>query len=177
MQASNWSRESLAWLAGLLEGEGSFLFKKDHHLSIQLAMTDEDVVRQACLIAGLGRLYGPYKRDNDHKAVWAWHVHVASDTYALMVALYQWLGVRRRAKILECLKEYAQWQSVRGPLFGKESQGVNNSTAKLTQANVDEIKLAFNGVRFAPGVRGDLAAKFGVHADTITNVAHGRHYL
>jgi len=102
----NWSRESLAWLAGLLEGEGSFVVN-DTRPQITVDMTDEDVIRRCHEIAGVGHVYGPYARQRSttgpRKDLWSWRVSQQLHTYALMVALYPWMGQRRQEKMREIM--------------------------------------------------------------------------
>ncbi len=45
-------REDLVWLAGLLEGEGTFDLHRGRYARIRLGMTDRDVVGRAATIMG-----------------------------------------------------------------------------------------------------------------------------
>lgn len=119
-----WTRESLAWLAGLLEGEGSFLLHKQtskwrdrlyhyRYPRVTLQMTDEDIVNRAHQTAGLGNVCGPFYPKGGRKATWVWHVTTGSDAYALMVALYPWLGVRRKADISAVIRSWVGDQQQR----------------------------------------------------------------
>ncbi len=94
------------------------MFRNDgrfHQLVIAMNMTDEDVVRQAALIAGVGRVNGPYeyndKKHPNNKPFWKWTVTVSEHSYALMVAVYPWMGSRRRAKIREVLTCWLDWKA------------------------------------------------------------------
>lgn len=103
----------LAWLAGLLEGEGSFTLARrgcrGPYPSVRLAMTDEDVVRHAAQVAGVGRIYGPYPpRSNGIKPYWSWHVQTQSDAAGLMMTMYPLMGARRQAAIRTTLAEWRQ---------------------------------------------------------------------
>lgn len=104
----------LAWLAGLLEGEGCFSLAKGHgprhKITIQLSMTDEDVVRHAAEIAGVGASVKCYQRGG--KDVFVWIVGKQNDAAALMMTLCPLMGERRQAKIRECLKAWRD--TVRG---------------------------------------------------------------
>lgn len=107
--SESWSRETLAWLAGLLEGEGSFVLTNNPRCRdvgrpyVTVDMTDEDVIRKCCAIAGMGHVYGPYRRQAPRKEIWSWKVTQQLHAYALMVAIYQWMGERRQASIREVL--------------------------------------------------------------------------
>lgn len=99
----------LAWLAGLIEGEGSFSHhverKQVHSLRIRVVMSDEDVVRRCLMVSGLGTFHGPHQdmRNPAYKPTWAWQVSSREDVVALMTALRPLMGERRRSQIDECL--------------------------------------------------------------------------
>ena len=52
-----------AWLAGLLEGEGSFTTTRPQEVRISLEMTDEDVVARAATLMGTHYIPKPPRRD------------------------------------------------------------------------------------------------------------------
>lgn len=105
-QVSNWTRENISWFAGLFEGEGSISINRGRTLRavLQITMTDEDVVRKAHNIIGVGNVTGPHGpyRPNE-KPTWSWRVAKFEESQAVMAAIYQFLGIRRRAKIKEVL--------------------------------------------------------------------------
>jgi hypothetical protein len=97
----------LYWLAGLLEGEGYFTANRSNggkylYPKIELCMTDEDVVRKAHKVTGVGNVGGPYpdKRQPHWKPTWRWSVY-GQKAFTLMDTLYPLLGARRQAKIDE----------------------------------------------------------------------------
>ena len=121
-----------AWLAGLFEGEGCITaMKKANHSSgnqrfLVMKMTDEDVVRKAHLIAGVGKVYGPYRavnskvRDTSHyKPFWQWSVFARDEVLLVGNAILPHLGERRRAKMLEALDAVSKLADARKP---KEKQ-------------------------------------------------------
>ena len=113
-----WTRESLAWLAGLIEGEGSFSITADcRYIRIKVKMTDEDVVRQAQLVAAMGTVGGPYDSGPRRKDQWQWVVTDSNEAYALMIALYPWLGQRRQARIREITPQWLSYRAT-NPRFG-----------------------------------------------------------
>jgi len=100
------------WLAGLVEGEGSFSWHapRKHHkgqVRIQVSMTDLDVLQRAQSVAACGHIQGPYvyKRKNGSpaKPIWNWAVQKQGDVRDLMADLYPMMGARRQAKIIECV--------------------------------------------------------------------------
>lgn len=94
------SRDDLMWLAGLLEGEGSFDLHRGRYPRIRLGMTDRDVVgRAATLMGGKVRLS---LKPAPHKATW--HTEVSgAKAVAIMRSILPFMGARRSAKIAEIL--------------------------------------------------------------------------
>lgn len=99
-------KPDIAWLAGLLEGEASFVATchsgRYVYLQVSLRMADEDVVRRAAAVFGVGHVTGPYrwKGFKDHwKDQWQWSVTKSADAYAVMIAVWPWLGERRRQQV------------------------------------------------------------------------------
>lgn len=110
---SNWSRENLAWLAGILEGEGSFYWEsyKNNKTSkryprITVQMSDADVLQKAALIGGCGVFGGPTNNPNGHKPIYSWKVCVNHHVYALLVALFPFMGQRRQSKMRELIEVF-----------------------------------------------------------------------
>lgn len=98
------TREDLIWLAGLLEGEGTFDLHRGRYPRIRLAMTDRDVVGRAATLLGAsirGSLRArPYRS--------TWHTEISGErAAAVMREVLPFMGARRSAKIAEVLGEYA----------------------------------------------------------------------
>lgn len=104
--------ESAAWLAGLIEGEGTFELRRDKRwpnakpsVSVRVQMSDEDVVRKAADLMGLdqGRVHckpdGRSGRFSDMFGVAAY----SADAVRVMLAIRPHMGARRGARIDECL--------------------------------------------------------------------------
>ena len=117
-----------AWLAGLFEGEGCITAKKaaGNQRFLLIKMTDEDVVRKAHLVAGVGKVYGPYQavnskvRDTSHyKPFWQWSVFARDEVLLVGNAILPHLGERRRTKMLEALDAVSKLADARKP---KEKQ-------------------------------------------------------
>ena len=88
----------IAWLAGLIEGEGSFGFKKGCP-RIEIQMTDADVVSRAASVLGV-KPRAPWIRKDGYKPVWACCAF-GSRAIGWMMTLLPLLGERRRARIAE----------------------------------------------------------------------------
>lgn len=102
------SNEDLYWLAGILEGEGSFGLTRCHvkgkcykYPLIQLNMTDEDIVeRVAKLYGSLYRGYRGAKPGNKNRFSTTLTNKRADE---LMRVLYPIMGKRRQKRIREVL--------------------------------------------------------------------------
>lgn len=97
----------IAWLAGLVEGEGCF--PKSSSPTIQIQMTDEDVIRKAARLFNVTPV-GPNDRGPGRKQSWKLSFH-SNHAIAWMMTLYSFLGNRRRARIREILAVWHHQQS------------------------------------------------------------------
>ena len=102
--------EDLAWVAGLLEGEGSFTLRKSNVPKIHCQMTDEDVLLKLQEKCG-GKIYFSERteeqRAKNWKDSWTWNLQgrPAAD---LMRELMPHMGKRRSEKIKEILSIYSK---------------------------------------------------------------------
>src|SRR6266853_474466 len=94
------------WLAGLLEGEGSFGYYDCAVL--QLHMTDFDIVNRAQkLIDSTANIRTQIKKGGDYKIQYVLHVSGAN-AIQWMMTLYSLMGERRKSKIKECITKWKQ---------------------------------------------------------------------
>ena len=106
------------WLAGLLEGEGSFLAgppSRPGQPAITLEMADEETVRRVAALMGSG--VWPLKRHVDHPG-WspAWRTHLRGGrAYDLMQALRPIMSSRRQAQIDRAIGVIRRHQAPPGP--------------------------------------------------------------
>jgi hypothetical protein len=98
------------WLAGLLEGEGSFLTgppSAPNSLRIALTMTDEDVVARVAALWGVA--YHEVRQQRSHLMGWKpnYYVHLRGKPAAeLMERLLPSMGERRQLQIRRALASY-----------------------------------------------------------------------
>lgn len=97
-------RDDLIWLAGLLEGEGSFDLHRQRYPRIRVAMTDRDVVGRAASLMGSSiRLT---LRTDGNKATY--HAEISGGkASAIMLELLPYMGSRRSSKIADILGQRA----------------------------------------------------------------------
>lgn len=109
--------QETAWLAGLLEGEGSFVvYSKRRERSygswqqitvrVQIAMTDRDVIKNVAALLGSG-VWRKSPSDSKYKMQYATHVS-GPRACAVMTAIRPHMGRRRRRQIDVALRAFKQ---------------------------------------------------------------------
>lgn len=94
------NREDAIWLAGLLEGEGSFDLHKGRYARVRVGMTDRDVVGRAADLLGANVRLSLKPRG--HKPMW--HAEVSgTKAVGAMNAVLPFMGSRRSDKIAQVL--------------------------------------------------------------------------
>lgn len=93
----------IAWLAGILEGEGSFGFGAGNQPRVRMESTDEDIVRRVTTIARCGNEYGPFLHTRSTKLAWTWELSVKAEVERLIRTIRPWMGRRRQTRIGELL--------------------------------------------------------------------------
>lgn len=100
------------WLAGLLEGEGSFGYYETprknggtpiRRLVVCLKMCDEDIVRRAYELCKVGSLQVHQRKAR--RPEWIWTVS-GQQSLMVMEIIYPHMGSRRREKIAEAVTKY-----------------------------------------------------------------------
>jgi hypothetical protein len=89
--------DQAAWLAGLIEGEGSFV-RSTRRLRVQ--MTDEDVIRKAACIANVGTVTRQKARAAHHKVPFSWAVYRLPHITWVVEQTGGWYSGRRLAAAL-----------------------------------------------------------------------------
>jgi hypothetical protein len=105
---------NLDWLAGWLEGEGSFHFSETRptltrkaykRIKIVGCSNDLDTLERVQACAGGGRINGPYKYGDEKQNHYQWGLRKKSDVVKLMRRLHPFMGERRKHQISEALKK------------------------------------------------------------------------
>ena len=100
---------SVAWCAGLFEGEGTIVYGATHTgpLHIKISSTDHDVLMLMVERSGVGGVSGPYDPNGfGIKPFWLWRAN-GHQAVALLGEMLPWLGTRRTARVLE---KIALWE-------------------------------------------------------------------
>jgi DNA-binding transcriptional regulator YiaG len=143
---------ALTWLAGLLEGEGSFLKAPPSSPNcprISLEMTDKDIVERAASLMG-----GKAVRRILKNTLWKPTYRViikGSRAAAIMRVLYPEMGMRRRAQIDAALEAYIERKK-------------GDNTRRLSEDQVREIRKR-TGFTIS-----SLAREFGVSRSVIRSI-------
>lgn len=95
------SPTDLAWLAGLLEGEGCFSYRAGCTPTISVGMADRDVMDRVAVLMG-GHVLTAKKRQPHHKTLYIVNLN-GTRAHRLMRTLQPFMGERRAAKIGEIL--------------------------------------------------------------------------
>ena len=102
--------EKIAWAAGLIEGEGCFVFSKDkrsnhHKTAIQVEMTDQDTILELQTILG-GRVYesnypAKYRAFPNAKLSWRLLISKQTEVFNALIKIMPHLKARRLEKAKE----------------------------------------------------------------------------
>lgn len=105
--------EDVAWVAGLLEGEGTFVGNGRRN-AIRATMTDLDVLEQVQRITGCGNIYRVTRRAAHHKQAYIWSVRRNRHVTELAACIAPLLSTRRRDQ----LAHMGLFNGVARPLHG-----------------------------------------------------------
>ena len=100
----------LYWLAGILEGEGSFYIRTlsgHRYPTVLVKMTDRDIINRVKDITNLGTICIKKTLNQNHKDCYQWQVAKTADAVAVMKLVLPLMGERRSQRIKELLREFA----------------------------------------------------------------------
>ncbi|WP_410816444.1 LAGLIDADG family homing endonuclease [Micromonospora sp. 050-3] len=102
------SPTEVAWLAGLMEGEGSFIVmrvaaterqKARIRVRLSLQMTDQDVVQRVADTVGLGNVHAHPRQQDHHKDTYVWTISRMKPVVELVRLVLPLMGSRRTDQI------------------------------------------------------------------------------
>jgi hypothetical protein len=102
---------SVAWAAGVLEGEGCFSkhVRKSNgktEVAIHCEMTDQDIIERLKNVFNVGTIcYRSNKNRGNRKPTWIWSVQSKKEIKLVLDLIYDLLGERRKNKAKELLNE------------------------------------------------------------------------
>lgn len=148
----------LYWLAGLLEGDGSFRLKGRDPV-ITLGMTDEDIVVRATQIMGTNY----YRKGPKHGGIGKKPMYRTETSgpraHALMLRLKPVMGIRRQQQITNATKDYD------GPHIGEK-----HGNAKITNEQAREIRRLWRAKKYTQKQLGEM---FGISAQHAGRIGRG----
>lgn len=104
------SEIEIAWVAGLLEGEGSFVLTKEsgrkrQTLTVRCSMTDLDVINRLAGVVDGGAVNqdgyrnGATRTAERYKRIYTWQMSRRTEVVELINLLYPYMGLRRQAQM------------------------------------------------------------------------------
>lgn len=149
------------WLAGILEGEGSFLSgspSSPNRPRIQMASTDKDTVDLVADILNV-KAFGPYEPSNPRAKVYYYTTTRGLRAIDTMLALHPYMGQRRRDDIERIVSNY-----VYNPGIGEF-----NNSVKLSDEQVIQMRRDFdNGCSMQ-----DAMKKYGISRRQVGRIYRG----
>jgi hypothetical protein len=88
--------EAVAWVAGVVEGEGTIYTNPRGETSLSVQSTDQDTVERLLSATQLGRIYQQPSRSERWRPSAVWKVTRVNDLKSLLPALHPWFGTRRQ---------------------------------------------------------------------------------
>lgn len=103
--SEKWTRENLAWCAGIIEGEGSIALQRGYMPHIAVEMSDRDIIERLADILGAGVISSRTRvvAAGPRKPLYRLMICPREEVQAILAALYEWLGERRRERVIEVL--------------------------------------------------------------------------
>ena len=145
--------EDIAWLAGLLEGEGTFRFYGATP-GVRVAMTDKDIIERAAKLMGgnIGYEFGT------KKLVWTTGIY-GNQALSLLEQILPYMGQRRTAKIKDVMQQAADRPG--------KPKGSRVHSAKLREEDISILRQ-----RLQAGVsQHQLSREYGVSVTAIWAIA------
>lgn len=142
------TRENVLWFAGLFEGEGHFEVRRPlptKSPALAIKMTDRDVLEKAQRMFGGWVWDGAKKYKPHHKQSFMWKLAERDKAYALVVAMFQFLGSRRQAQAEEWIEKYTTL-----PTIGRSTRHGFASTYVASKCRCDACRSAYRAYRGVP---------------------------
>jgi len=99
------TNKTIEWFAGLFEGEGS-IYRNDkrRQLSMSIKMVDEDTVRSAYKVVGVGSVFTRLPDNNpNHKRIYDWRTGKRNEILEVAYKILPFMGKRRTVQIKKCI--------------------------------------------------------------------------
>jgi hypothetical protein len=139
--------ESIAWAAGLFEGEGSVcVLRQNHgsrpHVQINLESSDEDVVERFATVVGFGNLTIRPAKPN-RKQMFAWRGHGWENVKQLHEKFLPYLGKRRNEQFVKAFSQQPLEPATRRILYrdakGRVSPGKHPIVPRPWRVTLNDV--------------------------------------
>lgn len=100
------TKEQLAWLAGILDGEGCFCIfttngRSSYGATVCVGATDRRMADTTFSWTGLGKVYCRKPQDKKYRSYWEWRISNSVDILALLAKVSPYLVIKQKqAKLL-----------------------------------------------------------------------------
>tara|TARA_R110000868_G_scaffold31411_2_gene115234 strand:- start:38 stop:553 length:516 start_codon:yes stop_codon:yes gene_type:complete len=115
----NLTEIDIAWIAGLLEGEGYFGIdnrKRNYKVSssppapfIKISMVDEDIIQRLSKLLDKS-YFSPSRKTVTGKQVYTLHIGEKEKVLFILQKILPYMGVRRGERITECIFHLQTWK-------------------------------------------------------------------
>lgn len=116
----NLTETDIAWIAGLLEGEGYFGIdnrSKDRYETskippapfIKVSMVDEDIIQRLSKLLDKSH-FSPSRKTVTGKQVYTLHIGEKEKVLFILQKILPYMGVRRGERITECISYLQTWK-------------------------------------------------------------------
>jgi len=116
----NLTETDIAWIAGLLEGEGYFGIdnrsKDRYEISktppapfIKISMVDEDIIQRLSKLLDKS-YFSPSRKTVTGKQVYTLHIGEKEKVLFILQKILPYMGVRRGERITECISHLQTWK-------------------------------------------------------------------
>lgn len=157
----NITSEEIAWVAGILEGEGCFDYQQSNPEKrwpqVRVEMTDKDIILRVQEITG-GNVRFVKRYKPHHQDTWLLHIRTAKLVQPLLESIYPFMGQRRQSKIkamIDNVKMSRRYKTVK-----KEDVIVIREMYKNGNYTMKELATVFETTR-----------------SNINNIVHNRSWL
>lgn len=112
---SHLTKENIAYVAGLYEGDGTIIYTttplKKPYMRLTIAMSDWEPLEMAQAILGVGSLGKPiseqYHKDAFvRKPIYRYNIHGLEKVQYVIAMIYPWLSPRRKKQAKKVLERY-----------------------------------------------------------------------
>jgi hypothetical protein len=97
------SKEAIAWIAGIFEGEGNIYTSKRHSVGLSVSSTDADVINQLLVLTETGHIYYHPSRNVKWRDTFSWKTGRRASVMVLLGSIEPWLHSRRTTAAIAAL--------------------------------------------------------------------------